>query len=128
MPCVGLDSGSNMLCVLNLSACIKRLYNIKLNGKTQKLADNANCYATDWFFPQNYITRKTKITENTVAVHHYSSAWFSPGKRAGVRFAKGVRMVLGRRIFGCFERIARRRMLGKLKKEYKKRGKGAIEI
>ena len=120
-PCGKLNSGSNMLCVLNFSFTIKRLYNVKLNGKTQKIEDNAKLCSADWFFPQNYITRKTKITGNTVAIHHYSSAWYSAGTRFGQKFAKGVRIVLGKHIFGCFERIARKRMLRKLNREYKQR-------
>jgi len=117
-PCEGIDSGSNMLCVLNFSASIKRLYNIELNGKTQKIGDNVKLCSTDWFFPKNYITRKTKMTGNTVAIHHYSSTWLSLGKRIGRKFAKIVRLILGKHIFGCFEIIARARMFRKLNKEY----------
>ena len=123
MPCEELNSGSNMLCVLNFSATIKRLYGIKLNGKTKKIGDNAKVLSSDYFFPQHYITRKTKMTENTVAMHHYSSTWHSKGKLMGIKFAKAMRIMLGKRIFGCFERIARVKMLGKLNKEYKRREK-----
>jgi hypothetical protein len=119
-PCEGIGSHSNMLCVLNFSASIKRLYNIKLNGETQKIADNAKLYSTDYFFPRHYITRRTKITENTVAMHHYGSAWHPIGKRIGKKIAKCARLVLGKFFFGCFERIARINMLGKLDREYKK--------
>ena len=120
-PCDGINSGSNMLCVLNFSASIKRLYNVKLNGKTQKIADNAKLCSTDYFFPRHYITRRTNITENTVAMHHYGSAWHPVGKRIGRKIAKWTRLVLGKRLFGGFERIARINMLGKLNKEFKKR-------
>ena len=118
-PCKKLDSGSNMLCVLNFSAVIKRLYGVKLNGKTKGIEDNARLLSTDWFFPQNYITRRTKTTDNTVAVHRYSSAWHSKGKYIGHKIAMGVRLTFGKRVFGCFERIARANMLGKLNREYR---------
>lgn len=117
-PCKKLDKSSNMLCVLNLSAAIKRLYNIKLDGKTKKIGDNAQLLTTDYFFPQHYITLRVNITENTVAMHQYSSAWHPVGKRIGRKIACGVRLVLGRRLFGLFERIARINMLGKLRREY----------
>ena len=120
-PCKKLDSSSNMLCVLNFSASIKRLYNTKLNGKTTKIADNAMLLSTDWFFPKNYITHKTKMTKNTVAMHHYSSAWYSTGERVGRKIAKAARLILGRWLFGGFERIARINMLRDLEKEYKER-------
>jgi len=123
MPVNKFDKGSNMLCVLNFSAVIKRLYDTKLNGKTKKIEDNALLLSTDYFFPQHYITRRTKTTKNTIAIHHYSSAWYSIGKLIGINVAKFARIVLGRHIFGLFERIARRRMLGKLKREFKNRTK-----
>jgi len=120
-PCKELNSGSNMLCVLNFSAVIKRLYGVKLNGKTKKIGDNATLLSTDCFFPQHYITHRTKMTGNTVAIHRYSSAWHSAGKRMGIKIAKAVRLTLGKRVFRCFERVARMNMLGKLNREYKRR-------
>jgi len=120
-PCEGIDAASNMLCVLNFSAVIQRLYNIKLDGKSRKIADNVHVYARDWFFPQDYITRRINITENTVAMHHYSSAWWSVWRQIGLKTAQGARLILGRGVFGCFERFARFRMLKKLEKEYTKR-------
>ena len=121
-PCGKLNPGSNMLCVLNFSASIKRLYNLKLDGNTKKTEDNVLLLSTDYFFPKNYITHRTKISESTVAIHHYFSTWHSSGKRIGRKIAKGARLILGKHIFGCFERIARLNMLGKLDREYKKRG------
>ncbi|MCL2720027.1 MAG: hypothetical protein FWD47_01635 [Treponema sp.] len=115
--------GSNMLCVFNFSEVIKRLYGIKLDGKTKKLPDNAQLLSTDYFFPQNYMTRITKMTENTVAMHHYSSAWHSKGKLKGQKFARVVRLILGKHLFSFFEQIAKANMLIRLKIEYKKRGK-----
>jgi len=120
-PCKQLNTKSNMLCVLNFSATIKRLYGIKLDGKTKKIEDNAKLLATDYFFPQHYITRRTKMTDNTVAMHHYSSTWHSVGKLMGIKIAKIARLVLGKHIFKCFEKIARINMLSKLSIEYKKR-------
>ena len=114
-----LNSKSNMLCVFNFSAVIKRLYGIKLNGKTQKIADNTILYSSEWFFPKSYMTHMTEITENTVAIHHYTSTWWSTGQRRGQRFARRVRLILGKKFFNCFERIARKRMFRKLKKEDK---------
>ena len=122
-PCKELKANPNMLCVLNFSATIKRLYGVKLDGKTKKIEDNAKLLSTDYFFPQHYITHRTKMTDNTVAVHHYSSTWHSAGQHVGIKVARAARLALGRRVFGCFEKIARINMLGRLSKEYKKRSK-----
>ncbi|MCL2043176.1 MAG: hypothetical protein FWG89_03455 [Treponema sp.] len=120
-PCEKLNTSSNMLCVLNFSSSIKRLYNPKLDGKTKKIQDNALLLSTEYFFPKNYITHRIKITENTIAMHHLSSIWFSFGKRIGIKIARGLRLILGKFLFGGFERIARINMLGKLNREYKKK-------
>ena len=125
-PCEELNVSSNMLCVLNFSAAIKRLYGVKLDGKTKKIEDNVKLLSTDYCFPRNYITHRTKTTDNTVAMHHYSSTWHSTKKLVGKKIAKATRLVLGKRIFSCFERIARLNMLGKLNMEYK-RGNGSAK-
>jgi hypothetical protein len=110
-----------MLTVLNFAASIKRLYNTKLDGTTKKIQDNALLISGEYFYPKNYITHRIKITENTMAIHHLCSNWHSSGKRIGRKIAKGARLVLGKYIFRCFERIARLNMLGKLDREYKKK-------
>jgi len=120
-PCEELNSGSNMLCVFNFSASIKRLYNIKLDGKTKKIGDNTMLLSTDYFFPKNYITHITKMTENTIAKHHYSSTWHSIGDRIGKKFAKYMRLIMGKYLFGSFEKIGRANMFSQLQREYKKR-------
>jgi len=77
--------------------------------------------STEYFFPKHYITHKIKITENTIAIHYLSTTWHSLGKRIGIKIAKGARLILGKHIFGCFERIARLNMLWQLEREYKKK-------
>ncbi|MCL2441517.1 MAG: hypothetical protein FWD14_07230 [Treponema sp.] len=120
-PCKKVTIGSNMLTVFNFSASTKRLYNIKLDGKTIKLDDNVKLFSTEYFYPKNYITHRIKITENTIAIHHLSSTWHSLGKLIGRRIAKGVWLILRKHLFSCFERIARVYMFWQLNSEYKKR-------
>ena len=120
-PCENINSGSNMLTVLNFAAAVKRLYNPKLDGKTKKIEDNVLLLSPEYFYPKNYITHRVNITENTIALHHLASNWHSSGKRIGRKIAKGVWLILGKHIFGCFERIARLNMLGKINREYKKK-------
>jgi len=120
MPHTNLDHTSNMLCVLNFSSAIKRLYGVKLDGKTRKV-NNTLMLASDYFYPQNYITRKIKITKNTIGIHNYSSTWHSPGMFMGLKIAQVFRFILGKKGFGVFEKIARLNMLIRLKREYKRR-------
>ena len=126
-PCETINSGSNMLTVLNFAAPVKRLYNHKLDGKTKKIQDNVLLLSSEYFYPKNYITHRINITDNTIALHHLSSNWHSSGKRIGRKFAKFFWLILGKQIFGCFERIARLNMLGQLNREYKRKcGKNII--
>jgi len=120
-PLENITAKSNMQTVLNFSASVKRLYNTKLDGKTKKLQDNVLLLSTEYFYPKNYITHRIKITENTMAIHHLFSNWHSVGKRVGRKIAKGFYIIIGKHLFGCFERIARVNMLGQLNREYKKK-------
>lgn len=121
VPIRKIDNHSNMLTVLNFAASVKRLYNIKLDGKTKELDDNGKLFSRDYFFPKHYIIRKAIIYENTITIHHYSSAWFSKGKRIGIYVAKVVVLIMGKKLFSnLFERLARVFMLSALDKEYKR--------
>ncbi len=121
-PCPPINTKSNMLCVLNFSASLKRLYKIKLDGKKRELPDNGIILTRDYFFPKHYITRETKLTERSMCIHHYGSVWHSKGQALGVKIASFMVHLMGDRLFGfCFETIARANMMGQLKKEYKRR-------
>ena len=120
-PCKKIDRKSNMLCVLNFSASIKRLYNIKLDGKKRIVNNGVILLPREYFFPKHYITKELKITPNTISIHHYGSTWHSKAKMLGVKVASGMVHLLGDHAFGmCFETLARANMLGQLKREYKK--------
>ena len=120
-PCKKIDRKSNMLCVLNFSASIKRLYNIKLDGKKRIVNNDVILLPREYFFPKHYITKELKITPNTISIHHYGSTWHSKAKMLGVKVASGMVHLLGDHAFGmCFETLARANMLGQLKREYKK--------
>lgn len=121
-PCPSLNAKSNMRCVLNFSASLQRLYGVKLDGRKKEIPDNGVLLPRDFFFPKHYITKETKLTKDSLCIHHYGAAWHSPGKELGVKIASFMVHCLGDRLFGaCFERIARVNMLGQLKREYKRR-------
>jgi len=120
-PSIPPNMNSNMLCVLNFSATMKRLYGVKLDGKSKKLADNVQLLSSEYFYPEHYITRRIETTPRTVGVHHHASTWHSKGEQFGIKVSRAVIFVLGKRGFSVFERIARVRMLGALGREYKNR-------
>ena len=52
-------------------------YKLKINNKFQQLSD-VTIYPIDYFYPKNYFTKKTKITEDTIGIHHWCSSWCDP--------------------------------------------------
>ncbi len=121
-PCPPITNKSNMRCVFNFSASLQRLYGIKLDGKKKEAPDGVLLLPRDYFFPKHYITRETKTTENTMCIHHYGDAWYSPGKAIGIKIASAAVHLMGVPLFGrCFETIARAHMLSQMKREYKRR-------
>lgn len=121
-PCPKINKKSNMRCVLNFTASLVRLYQLKLDGKRCELPDKTVVLPRDYFFPKHYITKEIKLTDKSVCIHHYGATWHSTGKVIGVRIASFMVDVLGEKLFGkCFETIARANMLGQLKREYKRR-------
>jgi hypothetical protein len=98
-----IDATSNAMAV---SAITKKLYGLRgFDGKTRDLGD-LRLLSSDYFFPKNYMTQKTVLTQNTVGIHDFAkeSGWWSAAERRGAAVARGARRVLGRRIFGLFEK------------------------
>lgn len=54
---------------------------LKLNNKLQVINESILILPTEYFYPFNYFTKKTNITNNSLALHHYDSSWMdSKGK------------------------------------------------
>lgn len=67
---------------LNLKTVVTRFTELlqknglKLNNTKQKIR-NMTIFPVEYFCPMNYITRQTKITDNTCAIHLYNASWLS---------------------------------------------------
>jgi hypothetical protein len=95
---------SNPLTVHHYGAVAKRHFGLKLNGKRASLDCGLEVYPEDWFCPENYMSGKLNLTENSHVVHHYTGTWFSKKQKAGARFAKTCRRIFGGRVFWLFEK------------------------
>lgn len=60
------------------------------SNKILKLRD-ITIYPTEYFCPLNYTTRKMKITENTVSIHHYDGSWLPVSSK----FFKIIKNIIG---------------------------------
>ena len=49
-------------------------YGLKLNNKLQHL-NNVTIYPRDYFYSENLYTRKTKMTDNSICIHHWNGSW-----------------------------------------------------
>ena len=68
------------VCVLATDYLEER-YNLKCNGKTQKLSDGITVYAPAYFCPKDSLTHKIKMTKNTYSIHHYYGSWTKPNSK-----------------------------------------------
>lgn len=49
-------------------------YGLKLNNKLQYL-NNLTVYPRDYFYSENLYTHKTKMTDNSICIHHWEASW-----------------------------------------------------
>ena len=54
------------------------------NGEYQ-VVDDATIFSADYFYPKSLSTRKTKITNNTVAIHHCSGSWLTKSQKKRIK-------------------------------------------
>ena len=69
--------------VTNMTDLCKK-YGFKLSNTTQTI-EGVTIYASDVFYPKSPSNRKTKYTENTVAVHHYSGSWLTKSQKKRIK-------------------------------------------
>ena len=120
VPIDKIKFNTNLMTVHNFNAVIKRLYGVKLDGRTRELPDNAKIYAKEYFYPQDYITYRIRRTENSHTIHHYASSWHTGFQKSGIRIGRVFRMIVGAWIWRLFERMARRGLARRLNKERKR--------
>lgn len=51
-------------------------YKLKLNNKYQRLS-KVTVYPRDYFYPESLYSHKTKITNNSIGIHHWNGSWCS---------------------------------------------------
>lgn len=55
-----------------------------------------NIYPKEYFCPKDYVTGKLTITDNTVAIHHYTASWCTPASRTRGKVYKFLARYLGK--------------------------------
>ncbi len=110
---------TNPLTVHAFTAALKYDYHLIPNGKTNVIEPNISVLASDYFFPQHYMSGKLKMSDHTRGIHYYSGSWHSSSQGRGQRFAIFFHKILGSYVFKIFERIVGDYFYHMLKKEYR---------
>ena len=64
--------------VITISTMTKDKYKVKLDGNLLKVNGVFTIYPKDYFCPVNLEANEVKITDNTVAIHHFNASWCKP--------------------------------------------------
>ena len=99
---------------------LHKFYGVKYKNKMQVIDNQLTVFPNDYLAPKDYTTEITTITDNTITIHKFAATWFSKGAKMLAKFLKGVRKVLGKRIFGWFTWIYIKSVEGRYLREYKK--------
>lgn len=75
-------------------------YNWMPSNTYQELKDGLVIYPTDFFCPKDVHSRKLKITDNTVAIHHFAASWITWRQKLKKQFLFITRRALGEKLFG----------------------------
>ncbi|OXC22973.1 hypothetical protein AYP82_08220 [Lactobacillus crispatus] len=67
--------------------------------------DDIYIYPKEYFCPLNYFTGELKITQNTVAIHHYAASWLSMQEKRNHKIVQKISRVFGRKAGEKIERI-----------------------
>lgn len=70
----------------------KKDYKFKLNNEKQDLGDIV-FYPKEYFCPKNLYDNKIYLTENTVAIHHFTASWHTPWQRFKKKFKKFLNII-----------------------------------
>ncbi|MFV4942180.1 glycosyltransferase family 32 protein [Lactobacillus delbrueckii] len=71
---INTDGTFNLKTVVDRVTSIFQRYGYTGDGTIEHVA-KVNIYPVDYFCPKNYFTGEIKITNNTVAIHHFAGTW-----------------------------------------------------
>jgi len=100
------------------SGYAKDIYGIVLDGKTKVYDDGKFAtFSSDYFCPKHYMTGDIKITDNTVAIHHYASSWHTGSEKIKNNLARAGYKLVGPKGYAKLEKRYHARLERKIRKE-----------
>lgn len=98
-----IHKDSNLMAVYSYSMAIQHLYNLVPNGKTIVLDSGIAVYSPEYFYPQNWLTGKLKLTPNTICIHKYASTWNTETHKKIKIFLRLISRTVGSKAVEMFE-------------------------
>jgi hypothetical protein len=112
-----IDKNTNLMAVQGYSTIMETFYGIKPNGKTTIYENGIGLYSRDYFYPQDWLTHKIKLTQNSHLIHKCAQTWHTKGQARTFKFFKTVRHIFGAPIFSFFQGFMVRGFRKKIRKE-----------
>ncbi|MDR0228181.1 MAG: glycosyl transferase [Flavobacteriaceae bacterium] len=78
---------------------------VVFNNTYQEIPDYFTLYPSEYFCPKSHLDGKLTLTENTVAIHHFSGSWLSKAEKRNKRIKSLIRNIIGN---NNFERIKKK--------------------
>lgn len=100
------------------SVYAKDLFHIELDGQTRVYGDNAFAtFAPEYFSPKHYMTGRVKITEHTIAYHHYASTWHTRSEHLRNYLSRTGYRLLGTKNYAQLEKQFNKSLERQIRKE-----------
>ncbi|MDR3297905.1 MAG: hypothetical protein LBT19_00790 [Candidatus Nomurabacteria bacterium] len=113
-----ISTDTFLMTVHSPSVYAKDIYGLELDGKTRVYGDGKFAvFAQEYFSPKHYMTGKERVTENTIAFHHYGGSWHTSVERLKAASAKMGPKLLGEKGYGQFEKQFNKSLEKKIRKE-----------
>lgn len=99
-----LDDGKlNTNTVCSRETALFQNFGLKLDNTLQQI-EETTVFPTEYFCPQDMLTGKICITENTYSIHRYQGSWLSKKEK----FKLFIRKILGNKLYTKIKKIAKR--------------------
>ena len=117
-PKVKISTNTFLKTVHSPSVYAKDIFGLKLDGKTQVYGDNELAvFAQEYFCPKHYMTGERRVTENTIAFHHYGGSWHNSVEKLKEAASRAGYKLLGDKNYAQLERQFNKSLEKKIRKE-----------
>lgn len=100
------------------SVYAKDIFGLKLDGKTRVYGDDEFAvFAAEYFSPKHYMTGVERVTDKTIAFHHYGGSWHTSVERMKEAAAVMGYKLIGSKNYAVFEKQFNKSLEKKIRKE-----------